>query len=345
MGERDSAFIDFTEAAYDLEVDYVDWLPKRIRAGAPALDKGLGVFALTAFRPLEPGAVRIDQTHALAGAGDFDRGVAELLARNGGELLWPISRPGIPKTLSEVAAAHNPAAFPLVMQHFDFAKDAVALSAFDPNGHGAYLIMALPKVTSLTPKARERWQMLAAHFGAGYRLRRAVEESAPDELESTGLPHGAEVVIDPFNFDVTDATGEAKTKPALRALREAAQRVDRARGALRDEDPDEALEMWQALVRGRWSTVDYFDSDGRRYVLGIPNAPDIQDPRGLNEREMQVVTYAAQGMTNKMIGYHLGISKGRVSGVLGIAMKKLNVHTRAQLIKTLIDFGAITGPE
>ncbi len=344
MGDRDSAFIDFTEAAYDLGAEQEDWLPQLIRAGAPALDHGLGVYALTAFRPQQPGPLDVSQSYALSGPGDFDRRLGELLERGGAELLWPISRPGIPKTLSEVSQDHKPEAFSFIMQHFEFAKDAVAICAFDPDGRGAYVIIALPKVTTLTPKARERWQMLAAHFAAGYRLRRAVDAAAADAPSVTGLPYGAEAVIDPCSFEVTDASGEARAKPAVQALREAARQVDRARGSLRREDPDEALEMWRALVRGRWSTVDYFDTDGRRYVLGIPNAPNVRDPRGLNEREMQVVTYAAQGMTNKIIGYHLGVSKGRVSGILSTAMKKLNVHTRAGLIKKLIDFGAITGP-
>jgi len=42
-----------------------------------------------------------------------------------------------------------------------------------------------------------------------------------------------------------------------------------------------------------------------------------------------------------MIGYNLGISKGRVSTLLTSAMRKLGVRTRAQLVKKLRDFGDI----
>jgi DNA-binding CsgD family transcriptional regulator len=285
----------------------------------------------------------IDRLHVSAAAGDlFDR-VTELQTQIDMELLWPLSRPGMPKTLSEVTAAHNPAAFHAIMRHFDLAKDALGISALDPDGRGIYLVVALPKVTTLSERARERWQMLAAHFGAGYRLRRALEQNMPDPTPATELPFGAEVLIDPSDFRIADAKGKAQSRPALTALREAAEQVDRARGRLRQSDPERALELWRALVRGRWTTVDWFDSDGRRYVLGIPNAPDVIDPRGLTERETQVVSYALVGLTNKMIGYNLGVSKGRVSAVLGSAMKKLGVNTRAQLVKRWKDFGSISG--
>ena len=89
--------------------------------------------------------------------------------------------------------------------------------------------------------------------------------------------------------------------------------------------------------------MDWFDSDGRRFVLGIPNAPDVRDPRGLSEREMHVVAYAMSGLSNKLIGYQLGLSKGRVSVLLNSAMHKLGVQTRAELAKKLRGFGPMAG--
>ena len=313
-----------------------------MEAGAPVLDHGLGVFALTCRRPpSESGPLVIDQLHALSGPADLDRRFKHLEANLDMELLWPLSRPGVPKTFSEVTDDHNPVAFKAVMRFFDFAKDGIGLAAFEPSGHGVFLVLPLSKVTALTDRARERWQMLAAHFGAGYRLRRAIERDGPPS--TTDLPFGAEALIDPMDFRVAEATGEAASRPALASLREAARQVDQARGQLRRSDPHKALELWRALVRGRWSTADWFDSDGRRYVLCIPNAPNVTDPRGLTERETQVVFYTAYGLTNKMIAYHLGVSTGRVSTILHSAMKKLGVHTRAQLIKQLKDFESVSG--
>jgi DNA-binding CsgD family transcriptional regulator len=334
-----SALIDFTEAAYDLDAEPHEWLPKLLEAGAPVIDHGLGVFAITCTRPPQGARLVIDQLHALSAPHDLAERVMRLQSEIPPSLLWLLSRPTMPKTMSE-AAGDDLQALRLIMRHFDFAKDGLGMSAFDPNGRGVYLIAPLPKVTTLSDKSRERWQMLAAHFGAGYRLRRALRDGAT-ELK-TDLPHGAEAVIDPNTFQVTDAQGPAKSRAAVAALRNAALQVDRARGRMRESDPEKALELWKALVRGRWSTVDWFDSDGRRFVLGLPNAPNVIDPRGLTEREMQVVAYALSGQPNKLIGYNLGLSKGRVSTLMRSAMRKHGVQTRTQLITKLRNFGAIT---
>lgn len=343
MSTSDASLIDFVEAAYDLEVARGDWLPKVIEAGVPVLDHGLGLLAISCTRPPEPGPLVVHGLHVSPGARGYIDGVTRLQADRETGFLWPLTRPGIPKTMSEVTDAHDPAAFRTIMGYFDFAKDGLGIHAFDPSGRGVFVIAGLPAVTTLSARARERWHMLAAHLGAGYRLRRALAKHTAKETPESQLPFGAEVVIDPSDFKVTEAAGQAKSRPALALLRQTAKQIDSARGTLRESDPEKALELWRALVRGRWSTVDWFDSDGRRYVLGIPNSPEVLDPRGLTERELQVVSYVFYGLTNKMVAYNLGISKGRVSTVLQSAMRKLGVSTRAQLIKKLKDFGAITG--
>ena len=342
MPAKHPALIDFAETAYDLGIEHEEWLTHVVEAGAPFLDRGLGVFAVTCRRPSQPGPVVIDQIHARLGPSDFTERVERLQHDIDMSLLWPVSRPGLPKTLSEVSKEHAPDVFDLIMQRFAFAKDGIGFNAFDPDGRGIFVISALPEVTVLSSKQRELFQMVAAHFAAGYRLRRAIRLDSEGRNAEPDLPHGAEVVIDPSGFRVTDAVGHAREKSALESLREAARRVDQARGKLREQDPLRALELWKALVRGRWSTVDWFDVDGRRYVIGIPNAPGLDDPRGLTDREMQVVSYVYVGLTNKMIAYHLGLSQGRVSGLLSSAMHKLGVHSRAQLVKRLKDFESLT---
>lgn len=69
----------------------------------------------------------------------------------------------------------------------------------------------------------------------------------------------AEAIIEPGSFAVCHARGPGKAASAGRALRDAAIQIDRARGPLRGADLDEAL-------------VDWFDTDGRRFVLTKPNA-------------------------------------------------------------------------
>jgi DNA-binding NarL/FixJ family response regulator len=95
------------------------------------------------------------------------------------------------------------------------------------------------------------------------------------------------------------------------------------------------------MVRGRWSMVDWFDSDERRYVLAVPNQPSVTDPRGLTERENQVVGAAVLGHSNKMIAYRLGLSTSRVSTLLRSAMRKLGFRTRNELVSHMSDFQAL----
>ncbi|MGB5697814.1 MAG: hypothetical protein WBM46_19340 [Polyangiales bacterium] len=138
------------------------------------------------------------------------------------------------------------------------------------------------RVLAVSSVARIRWQMLGAHLAAAHRIRRAVSKAGSHE---PSLPHGAEAVLDPKSFRGTDAVGSAAEAEAVEGLRDAAVRVDRARGKLRKDAPNEALETWWAMMHGQWSMLDWLDSDQRRYVLAVPDQPNLGDPLGLTGRE------------------------------------------------------------
>jgi DNA-binding CsgD family transcriptional regulator len=335
-----SAIIDFTEAAYDLEIEDEDWLPTMLKRGLPVLERGLGVAGMVYGRPPDGGDFQLLDIHQVSGPVDFAEQHARALATTPPEVLREQVRPGRAGTASQDAdydleqVAHY-------TSHIKDCKDILYITAVDPEGAGIAVIAPLRKITTLTDRQLERWEMLAAHLDAGHRLRQGLAETESHEEPITGLPYGAEAVVDPADFRVTDAAGQARSSPASAKLREAAVTVDRARGRLRKTDPDAALELWKALVRGRWSMVDWFDTDGRRFVLALPNARNVTDPRGLTEREGQVVGYVVFGHTNKMIGYNLGLSTSRVSVLLRSAMHKLGVRTRAQLVKNLRDLQAL----
>jgi len=115
----------------------------------------------------------------------------------------------------------------------------------------------------------------------------------------------------------------AKDHAARTALRRAAVAFDRARGRLWREDQDEALAIWQALIEGRWSLLDHFDSDGRRFIVAHRNDPNLPDVRGLTKRECQVLAYAMLGRSNKDIAYELGVATATVGVLLARARGKL----------------------
>ena len=340
VDSADAAVIDFTEAAYDLERNDEEWLPEVVKRGLPVLDHGLGVAAVEYGRLPGGGPVTILKIHVGSGPSDFPERHLAALGAMPPELLRDQARSGLATTMSQSQAEH-PEALETYTKHVDYCKDVLGITAVDRRGAGVAIVVPLAKVTALSRHEAERWEMLAAHLDAGHRLRRSLAEKPGATLDNDALPHDAEAIFDPANSKVTDAVGKASEPAARVRLREAAIAVDQARGSLRSSDPVKALETWRALVRGRWSTVDWFDTDGRRYVLALPNAPDVTDPRGLTERERQVVAYAALGQTNKMIGYRLGLSRSRVSLLVRGAMRKLGVRTRAQLISRVREFDVI----
>ncbi len=340
MNPIKSQAIDLVEFVYDLDVNEDHWVPSLLEVGLPLFDHGYGVVGASYVRPNESGMPFPTKFCQAGGTADLSQRIlaGSALAKSEG-VLREINRSGVVTTLSETVARFADEVPPLeeFYQHLDGAKDMLALTAVDPNGIGLSLSAPLPERTKLSGRERELWQMIGAHLVSGFRLRRGVLE-AQDSLGKDGaLPRNAEAVIDPKAFAVIEAVGPAR-EGAGEFLREAAIHVDRARGRLRKDEPEEALGIWKGLVEGRWSLVDWFDTDGRRFVLAKPNAPRLKDPRGLTERENQVCTYAALGETNKLISYRLGISQSKVSTTLRSAMRKLGVQTRAQLVEKLRAF-------
>lgn len=327
-------FIDLTEAAYDVECSESDWLKGLLAIGEPLLDHGHGHVGMVYTRPPEGGEVAVRDIQVASGPADFPeraqasiQGVAQLSPKAVSEAF----RPGLVSTLSEIL---EPRLFDVWKDHFDYAEDLLVMTAVDPDGQGVAVNCPLPERTKLSGRTRERWQMLGAHLSAAHRVRRALPAMRAKAGEDSGLPQGAEAILDPRTFEVVHAEGPARVSEALQGLRESAVLADRARG-LRSEDAGQALKIWKALVRGRWSLVDSFDSDGRRFVLALPNSPQLSDPRGFTERETQVGVYAAFGESVTMIAYRLGLSKSVVSIALSSAMHKLGAKTQAQLVERL----------
>ena len=340
LDDATSSLIDLVEVAYDLEKSNSDWLPSLIEVGVPILDQGLGVFAMDSVLPPADGGgaqVTINTMHLHSLPEDFPNrfDAARMCVPPG--IFQQVTPPGFVGTWSEMSKD-----YPEVSKDFLRAlgyPDLLAIYASDPNGVGVLISAPLPQASSLTPKTRERWKMLGAHIASAFRLRQGLRTLGGDSSRiSSALPRDAEAVLDVEGFRIVDHVGRAKGGRVLETLRGAAQSVDRARGALRREDPQKALEIWKSLISGRWTMVDWFDTDGRRFVLAIPNSPELDDPRGLTEQESQVVNFLLLGDTSKLIAYRLGMSASRVSGLLKSAMRKLGVTSKIQMLEKLGPF-------
>jgi DNA-binding NarL/FixJ family response regulator len=65
----------------------------------------------------------------------------------------------------------------------------------------------------------------------------------------------------------------------------------------------------------------------------------------LTDRELDVLTQATKGLTNKQIGQQLFISDRTVQGHLQNIYQKLNVATRTEAVATALKFGLIIQEE
>jgi DNA-binding CsgD family transcriptional regulator len=351
MGHVTSTVIDIVEMGYDMQPEETGWFAGLLEVAEPIFDRGLGASIRIIERPLDGGPIKQGELYTTSNLPpDWNETVLAMYAFLPPELVELRTRPGTAHTYSELWSIHAELRERLGVsgefQHFvgspsvevlqkvaEITKETLIVAATDPQGRGFYIASHLPEATRLTEPERARWQMLGAHLAAGFRLRQGLSDEGT--VTSSKLPGRAEAVLDPASFRVTDASGRAKDTGAIGKLREAAIKADRARGRLRKSDPEEALATWWALLQGRWSFVDWFDTDGRRFVLAHPNPPNVSDPRGLTEREAQVVAFAALGETGKLISYRIGMSESTISRELDSAMHKLGVKTQAQLVEKM----------
>lgn len=201
-------------------------------------------------------------------------------------------------------------------------RDCAFVNAANPDGDGVVFNITTSEPRTLKAAERKRLAMIASHVAAAQRLLRSL------------------VRRDPSPAAIFEASGkvahvEAGHEGAIGALRERVRAVDRARGRLRRTDADAALASWEALLRGEYSVVDRFESDGRRYVVAFVNGPQLVDPRGLTAAEGAVAAWAARGHPQKLIAYELGLAQGTVGALLTRAYAKLGVRSRPELIARL----------
>jgi DNA-binding CsgD family transcriptional regulator len=202
--------------------------------------------------------------------------------------------------------------------------DVLRIVAHSGTGRGVGLTLVLDQVRKSTQMERRRWTRCAAHIGAGLRLRAMAHQL--DSLDGKPI----EAIFD-GGGRLCDAREAATSKSARELLRTAVRKADKARSACGRLDADEALKAWEALIRGRWSLVDRFDSDQRRFVVAVRNDLGALDPRGLSLRERQVAEYAGQGRSAKEIAYLLGAPAASVENSLRRAQAKLGLRSRVEL--------------
>jgi DNA-binding NarL/FixJ family response regulator len=324
--------IGVVEAAYQLEPAEDVWLRSVVDAAAPQLDQGLGILGLV-FDARDPshiahrtvqlrGKIAEDQQLLIAiGSDASGETMRRLMWRAGCSTASQIlGRPKFESSFAESARR---------MREDRGCFDWLQVNAVDPTRVGCQLGVPMPVTGAVPARRRHAWSRIATHIAAALRLRIAADGAERPIAEAILSPRGR----------VVHAEGDATRPNALDALQSAAVACDRARGKLRRTDPETALAIWKALVSGRWSLVDHFDSDGRRFLIARRNDTAGSDPRALSLRERQVAGLVALGQSNKMIAYALGLSVSRVATLIVSVARKLGARTRVELVTTVQALG------
>jgi DNA-binding NarL/FixJ family response regulator len=103
---------------------------------------------------------------------------------------------------------------------------------------------------------------------------------------------------------------------------------------LKTAELSELVKALQEVAAGRKA----FDRDLREKAEQLSEPTVVE---GLTDREIEVLTQAAHGMTNKQIGKLLFISDRTVQGHLQNIYQKLNVTTRTEAVTTALARGLI----
>lgn len=323
--------LELLDRFYDLEVDDVGWLRGIGETIRPLVDCGAGVnvWTVTADPAGVHRGLRIGVGHDVDVMWERFARVVPLQLVVDHVLTGPITnvaRCAAPELRDYVDAGHAAMGVrSLTGINAGFVENsAVCIGVPIPHGGAEFW----------PTQDRGTWERIAAHLAAAYRLRtrRALRDRP--------------AVIMGANGRVLHAESEASAGSELAQLRDAMAVVGRARRVRMS--PEAALDAWRALYDGRWSVVESIERDGRRLLIAHPNAPlhddtssadpggghdPPDDARTLSAAERRVVAAVAQGHSNKLIAYELGIAISTVATLIGRARRKLGYTSRVELAR------------
>jgi DNA-binding NarL/FixJ family response regulator len=314
-------WVGLVEEAYKLEGADDTWLNRVLEHAASLANRGfwptIGTYHYT------PRSLQLERSAALGPAHAHDILAASLQVQTPTVSHFFRSGPAV-ASLSEALYTREPGLASVVQQITNgVVHDKLAVKGL--TGQGSALILCWLFSERIVPTAQERhrWQCVASHLGAGLRLRQFAQALDLDSSPVEAIFDGA--------GKLHEAREGAEHPTARTALRKSVCRLDQLRTRHGRSDPDRALAAWEGLVQGRWSLVDHFDSDGRRFVLAVKNDPRFPDPRGLTLRERQVAEFIGQGHSGKEISYMLGISPSAVTNCTTRAVRKLGLSSLTEL--------------
>jgi DNA-binding NarL/FixJ family response regulator len=100
--------------------------------------------------------------------------------------------------------------------------------------------------------------------------------------------------------------------------------------------PESPIEIWTALIDGRLTLVDWYDADGRRFIVTRRNECVAQC---LSHVERTVINSVAVGRAQKVVACELGLSAAAVSDALSRAIEKLGLSCVTELTRVAAALG------
>jgi DNA-binding CsgD family transcriptional regulator len=314
-------YLAVVEALYASSPSEDDWVQGIAEVACRTLDRGRGVNVWT-YDLNVPTSERVRAFHGAGADTAFERGARRFLAVMPPRFIPSFYSASPPvEVMSRIFSRQPPTAEMIAAMAESTVGDAIGVRGHNPDGRGVTLGVATVGTSRIAP--RERWVLtrIGLHMAAAARLRMHAPESWLDTAEAIFSAKG--------RLEHTGAQAEGGDLPP--ALPEAVEKRVAA-NAVRTE-PAKALELWRALVDGRWSIVDHADRDGKRFILARRNAPAVREPAALTARERMVAVYAAWGHSNRLISYETGISEAAISSALASVLRKLRLRSRAELIR------------
>jgi DNA-binding CsgD family transcriptional regulator len=320
--------LDVLEAGYRLDGDDRQWLDRVARAVQKQLDPHrVGVLS---FVYELSSAGKVTPSHLLS----YD--VPEPFASIGGSIPTGLPAWYVRETFAQhpcASAVHTGSARARTLARTSmkqaFApigwRDLLVVNGLDPTGHGVYVAAARKSARKLPRPLQARWTRVAVHLAAAWRLRRTLRDAAARSID------GAEAVLAP-DGRLEHARDQARSRQARQSLMRAARAIEGARTRRGRRQADRAVAEWTGLIAARWSLVDHFESDGKRWLLARRNDVAGVGKAALSPRELQAVAFAALGHNNKLIAYEMGITAETVRVLLHRAGRKLGARDRVELI-------------
>lgn len=319
--------VSLLERAYQLDTDDDTWLYEVVAASVGLLQRGMGVFGFF-YQTMNRTAWRLGSVANIGAPPEVPEILRAVAPQSPPEMIHRFYWSKSCITVHGLLGGGPGAEFMRSVMMPLGVKDVLMIKVADPTGVALSLCAPLAENAAVARPTVRLWNRLCVHLAAAHRLRRLLRGLGSSPVGFSG----AEAVLSPAGH-CEHAEGPAQAASARDTLRSAAVHIDRARGSLRRTDPHAALDLWRGLVAGRWSLVDQFDSDGRRYLVARRNDPRTPDPRALTERERQVAHLVALGHSNKLIAYELGVSESSAASHLRRAIAKLGVQGRVQLVE------------